>query len=429
MREIPSLQILCLRSIGPHACSAEATFASTNKTTPSVASRLLQSCCRALPRSPCIGTGSARRVNGNEVDMVHPIGAVVAAAVAASTSDDTLLLKYGNPATDVLQSYIDSLVELGRMDDQRLGVHFFEEWKRNVVLMAAASDTNETTTTVSQSSSAIKKRRLDTTSTITSLGSLSLYNCNLALDTFESMRTAKIGPHLGSLDLSGIRGLTNDLLDMLLPDCPNLTDLGLKNCRRITHIHVVAKHQRQLTTLDIGGAYNLDTNHVLDDVLPQLPKLDKLHASGLGWNDTSMQKLVQLRNGDWKQLSLSFSLTLSPGALRTNLMPLANTLTCLALAFCETIIDNAAMGLLGRNLPHVRALDVRGNPALTTLTGWYDGRVSADLPAQPLSVLGRYSGLSESSVEETKRVHPNETMDLVVYLDTGGTGAALLVGA
>jgi hypothetical protein len=242
------------------------------------------------------------------------------------------------------------------------------------------------------------------------------------------MRSAKIGMHLVSLDLSGIRGLTNDLLDLILPSCSNLQELGLKNCRRVTNIHLVGKYQKQLTLLDIGGTYNLDTDHVLQ-IIPQLPRLNKLHASGLGWTDISMQDLVESRTTEtnWRHLSLSFSLTLTQGALRRNLLPLANTLTCLALAFCETIIDNGAMGLLGRNLPLVRALDLRGNPALTTLTGWYDGRVSADLNAQPLSVLGRYSGLSDASVEETKRVHPNETIELVVYLDTGGMGAAILV--
>ena len=38
-------------------------------------------------------------------------------------------MEHGNPALDCLQSYIDALVELGRMDDGRLGLHFFEEWR------------------------------------------------------------------------------------------------------------------------------------------------------------------------------------------------------------------------------------------------------------------------------------------------------------
>jgi hypothetical protein len=47
-----------------------------------------------------------------------------------------LILQYANPALNCLQSYYDSLVELGRMDDSRLGLHFFEEWRANVLLEA-----------------------------------------------------------------------------------------------------------------------------------------------------------------------------------------------------------------------------------------------------------------------------------------------------
>jgi hypothetical protein len=83
------------------------------------------------------------------------------------------------------------------------------------------------------------------------------------------------------------------------------------------------------------------------------------------------------------------------------------------------------MGLLGRNLPHVISLDVRGNQQLSTMTGWYDGRTSADLPTQALTVLARYSAITETSVEETKRIHPLETTDLVVVLDGGGMGIGI----
>ena len=83
------------------------------------------------------------------------------------------------------------------------------------------------------------------------------------------------------------------------------------------------------------------------------------------------------------------------------------------------------MGMLGRNLPAVQYLDVRGNPSLNTLTGWYDGRASADLPAQALHVLARFSSLSESSVEETRRVHPVEAALLTVILDATGSGTGI----
>lgn len=437
MREIPPLQVLCLRSVGPHSCSVEATFAPTKKDPkegdqPSTASRLLRSLhttgniAQVIQRTPCIGTGSSRRLNANDVDMFHPLG-TEPIDDNPNNSDVALVYVHGNPASDCLQSYIDSLVELGRMDDQRLGLHFFEEWKNNVVLAAAAVNRDDNDDTVDGTS---RKRRRDQDATIATasssvpvaLGALSLFNCNIAQDTFDNMKEAKIGQHLATLDLSGIRGLTDDLLSLLLPECPNLQHLALKNCRRITNITVVGKHQKQLTTLDVGGCFNITTDHVLQ-MVPLLPHMTKLHASGLGWTDLSMNDLVLSQK--WEHLSLSFSMTLTQGALRNNILPLAETLTALGLAFCETVMDNAAMGLLGRNLPYVKALDLRGNPALSTLTGWYDGRVSANLSAQPLTVLGRYSGLSESSVEETKRVHPLETAGLVVILDGGGMGAAI----
>ncbi|KAL7567121.1 hypothetical protein ACA910_009448 [Epithemia clementina (nom. ined.)] len=168
--------------------------------------------------------------------------------------------------------------------------------------------------------------------------------------------------------------------------------------------------------------------------------LQELHASGLGWTDATVEQLTKIRSKQWKALSFSYSSSgsgagngngtfpeLSQTALRQALLVTAESLQALSLAFCETIVDNALLGMLGRNLPHIQYLDVRGNGSLTTLTGWYDGRVSADLtPNQSLTVLGRYSGLSEASVEETRRVHPMESADLVVILDGSGTGLGIL---
>lgn len=419
MREIPTLQALCLRSIGSHSCSAEATFASKNGQ-PSMASRLLRSFherptspatentsslsameCIALPRTPCIGPGSSRRFQPNEVDLHHPL--------TSQRVDNILILKCGSSALDILQSYLDALVELGRMDDSRVGVHFFLEWKANV-LMAAS-----------------RKRRRDAAATPLALGSLSFHNCVMGDATFEAMVEAKMGPNLAILELGGIRSLTDELLDQLLPTCKHLKVLSLKNCRRITHksLLIVRQHQPSLQVLDVGGCTNLTTTNVLE-LVPLLSELYHLHASGLGWTDDSMGELTEFR--EWQSLSLSFSLTLTHKALRQNLLHVSDSLVSLALAFCESVLDNAAMGVLGRNLPHVRSLDVRGNPQLTTVTGWLDGRVSADLPGQALVVLARYTGISEASVEETKRIHPVEAAELVVILDGGGMGVGILEG-
>ena len=146
MRGIPSLQVLCLRSVGSHACSTEETFA-CKKSEPknnateelSTASKLLRSfhqrpsildsipenendenknkmvanseeALKHIPmdRTACIDFGSGRRANQNEVDLNHPwIGCKI------SEDDERLVMQKGSPVLDLLQSYINSLVELG----------------------------------------------------------------------------------------------------------------------------------------------------------------------------------------------------------------------------------------------------------------------------------------------------------------------------
>lgn len=172
----------------------------------------------------------------------------------------------------------------------------------------------------------------------------------------------------------------------------------------------------------MGGAYNISAEDVLE-VVPTLLSLTELHASGLGWSNETVKRLVEQRA--WTKLGLAFSFRLTAASLRQSLMIIADTLESLDLHFCEDLVDNALMGMLGRNLPAVKYMDLRGNPSLTTLTGWYDGRASADLPAQPLLVLGRFSGLSEGSIEETRRVHPVEAGLLTVILDVLGSGTGI----
>jgi hypothetical protein len=436
MREIPSLQVLCLRAVGSKSCSAEATFAKGPNGELSMASRLLRSFSQNAPstqlqRTPCVGVGSCRRVQANEVDLFHPFLA------ERLSSKDMLVSALGSAATDCLQSYVDVLVDLGRMDDNRLGVHFFEEWKANVLLADTAGNNEQLATTLENNSNnnnnsstrkQHKRQRREVQQQqqppVTAFGSLTFYNCTIALDTFESMVAAKIGPHLAMLDLTGVRGLTDDLLHLLLPTCPNLIRLSVKNCRRITQLTTVTRHcNQQLVALDIGGAFNLTTSHVLEQ-LASFPRLTDLHASGLGWTNEALHELGHV-HVNWRRLSINFC-TAGPHFYRA-LQPFANSLQSLAVAFCADV-DNVAVGWLGRNLPHVTSLDVRGNQYLTTLTGWYDGRASADLPVQQsLTVLGRYSGLSEKSVDETKVVHPVEAANLVVFLDGEGTGAGIHV--
>lgn len=400
-REIPSLRILCLRSVGAHACNAETTFGPHNGK-PSTASRLLRSFhdrensskLPPLTRSPCVGPESTRRANANDVDLNHPFIA------CRNEEDDSLVMMYGSPALDCLQSYLDSLVELGRMDDNRLGIHFFREWKYNV-----------------QES---RKRKRSP-----ALGSLSLHNWTLSSRTIRAMVQSGMGEHVGVLDLTGAQGLTDDLLSELLPKCPNILRLSLKSCRRLTNksLDCVAKYLKNLTCLDVGGSYNLAPVNVLDAV-QQLPNLVELHAGGLAWTDDTLLELVEMHL-HWTGLSIGFSKVTGHG-LRLALPHVKDTLTHLSLAFMENAVDNALIGFLGKHLTKLVCLDVRGNSSLSTLLGFFDGRHFNDnAEAQELFVLARYSNIQPSSVEETKRIHPLLASNLTVITDSGGNGGGI----
>lgn len=419
MREIPSLQSLCFRSVGSQACSTEDAFCPVNDEHLSFASRLLRSYhSRQMTRIPCIGL--VRRENANQVDLHHPF-------VGARTREG-LVAQHGNPALDVLQSYIDALVEMGRMDDRRLGKRFFEEYKANIQLG------NDHEAVVSPPDPK-KARRSSRSDTIPLLASLSLYNCSVGRDTLEALIASGLPNHLAVLDLTGVNGLTDDLCRMVLEKTTHLERFSVKNCRRIS-IQALKPLARSdhLACLDVGGCFNVSASELLEHILPFLPALTELHASGLGWTDATVGQLSSLRKENdskqWRGLSFGFSLAsptqnLTAKSLREDMVACSHTLRSLALPFCETLVDNALLGMLGRNFPALGYLDLRGNPALQTVTGWYDGRASADLPPQPLTVLGRYTSMTASSVEDTKRIHPLETVDLVVILDAGGMGAAI----
>ena len=453
MREIPDLQVLCLRAVGSHCSATEKTFARNEDGEISLASRLLRCFhhrCKEsiddstgnirtiqsipIPPRPCIGPGSSRRLNANEVDMNHPfLGCREPTDEPSKVQFQPLIMRFGNPALDCLQSYIDTLVDLGRMDDGRLGLNFFLEWKANVQNFSSASDSAAIPINVAPAKVVSSKKRRRSGGAASSeskqsvpLGSLSLHNCTIADETFACMVKSGMCMHLAVLDLTGLRGLTDKLTTMVFEVSPNIERLSLKNCRKITRNTtrqlILLK---KLKCLDVGGCFNVSTIDVLD-VIPSLPELKELHGSGLLWNDESLQSLVSLRD-NWRSLSLGFSTNITQPVLRESLMQLGDSLRSLALPFCENIVDNALLGVLGRNMPVLQFLDLRGNGSLNTITGFYDGRTSADLPASSLTVVGRYSGLSEVSVEETRRVHPLHAAGnlLTVYLDEKGMGAAI----
>jgi hypothetical protein len=576
MREIPALQILCLRAVGSKSCSAEETFAADQQTgEPSQTSKLLRAFHQRptvlrlsndddhddddvdndgivaapgadkktiqdipISRIPCVGNAASRRPQANDVDLNHPIVAhhyqhsdsypsnSKSKSSKEMTSTETLVMEFANPALDCLQAYIDSLVELGRMDDNRLGVHFFEEWKANVLMGAGkpVPPRSGTSTKPMETEGAIvddtaasaseeppprkrSRRRSSTTpaddatnnnsrtSVATSttlrvrlskqggppppLGSLSLNNCAVAEETIEAMRDSGMGVHIGVLDLTGIYQLTDAMIEQLLPHCPHLQRFSIKNCRRLTvaSLQILAQYQTKLQFLDLGGTYNVSPDDVIDTIVVgknnnkknrPCPQLIELHVSGLGWNDHLMKTIVcgssdedeEMEENEqsirpWKALSFGFSMNLTSLALRQSLSKVSSTLVSLALHFCEYLVDNALMGMLGRNLPQVRFLDVRGNSSLNSMTGWYDGRASAyrnpaagsnnsilesieqqqqqqqdgdeeeEGGVQELTVLARFSGITKASLEETVRIHPRLASKLTCILDSAGVGIGI----
>lgn len=519
MREIPSLQTLCLRSVGGKACSGEETFAlqdetqhhgslisSSSSSRLSSASKLLRAYYRDdnkpfITRIPAIGRGSARRKQANDVDLNHPWVAVLlrnevnenananenedknenenenegdndkennitAAYDNTNTKRSTVLYaEHNTPALDVLQSYIDSLVELSRFDDARLGLHFFQEWKANVIAKdpvwaeqyykeqeaksiaaAAASSTprpskrrrsskgaaNATATASSPATPSMVS--LTDTTAPPPLGSLSLYNTIIQDETIQAMVESNMTYHLAVLDWTGVQTLTDDYLQEIVTRAPHLQRLSVKNCRRLTQISLECLSDHlgpSLTALDIGGAYQFQASHVIE-MVAALPKLTELHASGLLWTDALLADLCSMRS--WTALSLGFLLPqhVTSNGLKQALVGTsqqAATLKSLALPFCEHIVDAALLGVLGRHLPNVVCLDVRGNSGLNSLTGWYDGRATIHEPRmvgpQPLFVLARYSGISKANVEDTKRIHPLQAMDLVCCMDSDGVGMGI----
>lgn len=425
MREIPSLQTLCLRSVGGKACNAEDSFAQINGKI-SLASQLLRS-GKISQRTPSIGSGSARRKQANDVDLHHPWVAVrYATDKENKNASATLYAEYNTAALDVLQSYIDSLVELSRMDDGRLGLHFFQEWKALVEAKAGDNDSKNE----ESARPAKKARKSTTTGTPPPLGSLSLYNTIIQQETIGAMVESKMTEHLAVLDWTGVQTLTDDWFVQVIKASPNLQRLSVKNCRRLTKASLACLAESRcatsLTSLDLGGAYNLPASDVVE-MIAALPNLAELHASGLLWTDTLLADLSGMRS--WRALSLGFLLPVhvSPSGLKQALILQSGCLTSLALPFCEHLVDAPLLGVLGRHLPHVVTLDVRGNSNLNSLTGWYDGRATIQpmVGPQPLFVLARYSNISKGSIEDTKRIHPLQALELEVCMGSEGVGVGI----
>ena len=126
----------------------------------------------------------------------------------------------------------------------------------------------------------------------------------------------------------------------------------------------------------------------------------------------------------WKGLGFGFSALLTPAGLREAMIQQAY-LERLSIPFCEQALDTSLLGFLGRTLPGVTSLDIRGNINVSSLTSWFDGRAAIGALAQELVVLARYSSLTSLSLEETKRIHPKHVADLRCILDGKGVGEGI----
>ncbi|VEU41941.1 unnamed protein product [Pseudo-nitzschia multistriata] len=545
-----------------------------------------------MKRTPAIGIGSGRRKQANDVDLNHPWIAAyqhqhlpehtsttdggrsdemvqtetdesstpnafeqqqqqkhqpqpqpqpqpppkVSDLIPTNPRDRTLVIENGCCALDLLQSYADALVELGRMDDSRLGLRFFAEFKTNIELSykasaqkapAERSKTEAAPTNAvppapldapipkkkkrkrsggaSAAAAARKKKEAEALAEARrrarilaalpkSTGSLSLYNCEVLRETTQNLLNSGILAHISALDLTGLQTLTDDTLSKLLGATGlQLRRLSVKNCRRLTDaaVHHMCEHSPNLEAVDLGGDYNISPAIVVDCLAVKtirrgrgifttqaLPKLVELHASGIGpsggWTDDLLPELFALRG--WRALSIGFSPSLTfagwkaailsveqkfavgeeeamvlsqdqggeavaaPPAENSNESSsssnMCQTLLSLGIPFCEQhLVNNAWLGLMGRHFPHLRALDVRGNHYLSNITSWYDGRATIDSSSskintkQSLVVLARYCGISQNSVEETKRIYPLAAGGddaLTVVTESDGIGWGIL---
>ena len=444
---------------------------------PTITSRLLRS-LRDLDRPIQPYTSGISRANANDVDISQPwVMAIYPpreedtnnnnncnAPMMKGGDDDNnnnnniefLAIENGNHAVECLQMFIDALVESGRAGDSRIGVHFFREWVQAVTGQDAISivaDQEEQQQKQQQQQQRPKKRQKGSKSNNNSsasrpnydhlpLGSLSLHNlASASINTFRSMQLANVGSCLGTLDLTGVHGLTDTILSKVIcadGSFPRLQRLSLKNCRKLTGKSIASIVQLyNLQALDVGGCFNLHPNDVIE-MVQQHPgtkrgTFTEVYASGLGWTDVALEELMDVTSKHIRGLGVGFSPYLSGPGLILALNKTAGSMDRLSIPFC-TGVDDAVVSALGKNLPKLAVLDIRGCNKVYSLTGMMDGRIAAsnasamvDDVAQHLFVLARYSGISDKAVEETKKLYCNEQGDPMFecILDGGGTGGGV----
>jgi solute carrier family 6 GABA transporter-like protein 1 len=353
-----------------------------------------------------------------------------------------LTIENGNHAVECLQQFIDALVESGRAGDTRMGVRFFREWAAAVVGRDVAAGWDAAATVSSGGGGggvgggrSSKKRQKSTAAAAVGiddsapLGSLSLHNfSNGAIRTFRSMERANVGRCLGTLDVTGVHGLTDAILSNVIcgGSFPRLRRLSVKNCRKLTGKGIASLVRLpNLSALDVGGCFNVHPDDVVSMVRghpsTKRGEFEEVYASGLGWTDVALDAIVDATAGQLRGLGVGFSPYISGPGLILTLSRLSSTLDHLAVPFCPGM-DDAAASALGKQLPRLAVLDIRGCNKVYSLSGMMEGRAGA-ASAKHLFVLARYSGISINSLEETLRLYESETLTCI--LDGGGTGGGI----
>ena len=303
------------------------------------------------------------------------------------------------------------------MGDSRLGVNVFREY-------VSAMTGHEAVDIEDMRLRKKKKKRMKPGRNYNELplGALSLHNfAGGSARTFRALEQANVGCCLGTLDLTGVHGLTDALLSDVIcaGSFPRLRRLSVKNCRKVTGRGVASLVRlTKLCALDVGGCFNVTAGDVVSLVRrhPSTGKgrLTEIYASGLGWTDVTLEELVDAACERLSSLGVGFSPHLSGLGLVLTLSKRAQ-LTRLAVPFCPDV-DNAAAAELGKKLPQLSVLDVRGCNKVTSLSG-----IMAERRNAALFVLARYSGISSASLEETQRLYSGVTC----VLDAGGIGEAI----
>ncbi|KAL3826507.1 hypothetical protein ACHAXA_004344 [Cyclostephanos tholiformis] len=361
-----------------------------------------------------------------------------------------LAIEHGNHAVECLQQFIDALVESGRASDTRMGVRFFREWTSAVVGRSvmvgwegevvrdagrggggvAVVDDSLLPRTPSKKRQKIASStaNVDDDATIP-LGSLSLHNFSAgSIRTFRSMEKANVGRCLGTLDVTGVHGLTDSILSNVIcgGSFARLRRLSVKNCRKLTGRGISSLvGLPNLRALDVGGCFNVLPDDVISLVRchPSTRRggFEEIYASGLGWTDVALEEIVDVTVGQLRALGVGFSPYISGPGLILTLSKLSSTLEHLAFPFCAGM-DDAVASALGKALPRLAVLDIRGCNKVYSLSGMMEGRAGSAI-AKHLFVLARYSGISVNSLDETLRLYDSEKLTCI--LDGGGTGGGI----